>query len=544
MMFSRPCSRRPRSLFLTAALLLPISMLGVSGCDKPKASANPEEVAAEGGVATPSEGKDSAKAGGLIQVANDDLSNGRYNAARKRAEEALAADDSNVDAYAVLGAANWRAGDFKDSYEAYKKGVELNPGHFGATLGFATALQANGEHEKALEVLDGLIAKESEGFAEAKCVENSCDVGSCDQATQQCRPSMQVAPRFRKLSSQYLLLDVDNALKTADELFVGVGGADHEVAIARAYSSFLRPLSGKGKLVELEGSEGRSSLGLNYAFGAKYTQVKAGGKSQLAVLSEIANESMVNAADAQKLGLEELGKAKLPGQEQELSVVIIPEIAIGDLKIKNVPAVVQDLSAYGSELGSVPSFVLGQQVLSRFGSMLWDFPKSEMVVRAEPLSSPPEGSVEVPMIMLDTLSNRVPAVQITVDGGKHPFWTWLGGFQASGIAVSKREYLRAGHRPEDLENPEDADQGLKIVYINKFSLGDLQEKGVGGLVMLNTPPDAVLGGVLNASTFQLDGYINYAMFARWAMTYDFRHGKLYIQSPATANATAMADSAK
>ena len=98
--------------------------------------------------------------------------------------------------------------------------------------------------------------------------------------------------------------------------------------------------------------------------------------------------------------------------------------------------------------------------------------------------------------------------------------------------------MRAGHRPEDVENPEDPDQGLKMVLIEKFSLGDLTEEGVGGLVMLNTPPDATLGNLLTASGFELGGYVNQSMFARWVVTYSLTSGKLYIQSPALAPAEA------
>ena len=149
-----------------------------------------------------------AKLQGLVDLANEELGRGRFMSAMRRAEEALAENPNNADAHAIIGAAKWRAGDFEGSTEAFEKALEIDAKNFGAVQGLGRNLQASGDHTRALELQDGLIATESEGFTEKPCAEDgTCDEGVCN-AEKICKAPMQVGPRLIKLWSQYLLLDM------------------------------------------------------------------------------------------------------------------------------------------------------------------------------------------------------------------------------------------------------------------------------------------------------------------------------------------------
>jgi Tfp pilus assembly protein PilF len=78
-----------------------------------------------------------AKARTLVGLANEDLSKGRWVSARERAKRALETEPNNADAFAVLGAANWRAGDYEGSTKAFKEALELDAKNFGAAVGLA-----------------------------------------------------------------------------------------------------------------------------------------------------------------------------------------------------------------------------------------------------------------------------------------------------------------------------------------------------------------------------------------------------------------------
>ena len=143
--------------FGVAALALTLAL--VPACKKDKGTETP---GSDGGSAPPpgSAAADLVKAAQtneLIRLANEDLAKGRYVSAAKRAEEALASDEENADAYAILGASRWRAGDFVASTEAYEKAVEIDPKNYGAVFGLIRNLQAKGAHERSIELADVLL---------------------------------------------------------------------------------------------------------------------------------------------------------------------------------------------------------------------------------------------------------------------------------------------------------------------------------------------------------------------------------------------------
>jgi len=507
-----------------------------SGCNKKGGDATTNPEAAADAAANQAAEQKKAKATGLVEVANGDLAKGRYHSARKRAEEALQANPKNADAHAILAASYWREGEYQQSTDAYRAGLDSDPKHFGATIGLSRNLQAQGDHTGAIEVLDKLIATESEGFTETKCSEEDgeCDVGWCEQKTKTCKAPMQVRPRINKLLSQYLMLDVEGATKTVDEIFLGIGGDENLLGVANSLASFLRPLEAKGPFVEIAGTAGSARLGIDAALGVKFASLTVAGKSTATIFNEIQDETRISPALAEKLSLAPIGQFKAFFAEEEQGIVVIPEIAIGELVIKNVPAIIQDLSDYEG-IGESVGLSLGRQVIHKLGTVSFNFAAQTLDVAVEAPQNPPPGSVELPLLMMDMYVSRAPVVQVNVDGGNHSFWAWFGGVYPCGVTVTAKEYLRAQHRPDDLAEPEDAERGLKMVFVDSVDLGSINVPGVGGIVLTSNPPDLGLANVVQMASFELGGYVNMTLYKDWKVTYALSKGRIYIdplQAPA------------
>lgn len=476
------------------------------------------------------EAMEAAKAQGLLDLANEELGNGRYMSAIRRAEEALAADEKNADAHAIIGAAKWRAGDVEASTAAFEKALEIDPKNFGAAQGLGRNLQAMGDHARALELQDALIATESEGFKEGPCNEDgTCDEGVCN-AEKICKPPMQVAPRLVKLWSQYLLLDMKAANQTVDEIFLGVGADEGSLGLVNAYAEIIRPLSDKGPFAELEGKKGSTDLALDATQGVKHISSVVKGQYARAVVLELQDESRINPEFAETLGLKPVAEVTPPGSDEKVGLVLIPEIEIKGVKIKNVPALVQDLSAYEGSVGEMPGIVIGRQVLQKFGAVEFDFPAGVANFHVDAPDAP-AGANELPLLMLDLHVLHVPATKMSIDGSGHTFWAWVGGVYGSAVALTKKAYLKSQHRPSEVDPPDDPNQGLKMVYIDQFTLGEQQRPGGGALVLTNTPPDQGLGNVVEGTAFELGGYVNVARMKNWKLYYLFPQGKIWIDAP-------------
>lgn len=517
----------PTTLAIVASLMISAPACGKDG----GASNNPDGKSKAEIDAERAKAAEAAKALGLVDLANQELQAGRFVSARKRAEEALATNPNNADAYAILGQAAWRGGDYEASTEAYKKALEIDPVNFGAVDGLGRNLQAAGDHTEAKRLQDTLIAEESKGFTAASCdEEKECEVGWCDIKEKQCKPSMQARPRMSKLWSQYLLLEVDDGVKGADEIFVGSGASAEEIAVVTPYAEFLRPLVGKGPFIQVEGATATSDLDVDVASGFKHFSATAGGEYARTIMMTALNETRIDAALADTLKLESLGKVKPLGMADEMDIVIVPEIKIGEITLKNVPALKTDLAAFGA-IGETPGLVLGRQVMQRFGAITFDFPGKSLTLSVEAPAAP-AGASEVPLLIIDSLTLRVPAAPVSIDGSDHKFWAWIGGAWQAGMAVTAKDYLKSGHRPSDIDPPDDADLGLKMVFLDEIAIGDAKTPGMGGYVLTNTPPDAMLGQMLDNTAFEFGGYVNMALLKMHKITYLLPSGKMWVQKPA------------
>ena len=122
-----------------------------------------------------------------------------------------------------------------------------------------------------------------------------------------------------------------------------------------------------------------------------------------------------------------------------------------------------------------------------------------------------------------------PATTLSIDGSQFKFYAWFGGSYGSSLAIARKEYLKSGHLPRELEQLDDPTGGLKMVYVDKVTVGNTPiPGGVGGLVLTNTPPDAGIGQIVEGSSFELGGYINVALMTTMKVTYAISQGKMYL----------------
>lgn len=490
----------PRAL-LAAGLAL--GLVAVPACGKNKKGTKGPITSQEDAAKKVDEARKTAKAAGLVDLANKDLENGRYVSAMKRAEEALKTDEKDADAYTVLGAARWRAGDFEGSTEAYRKAVEIDPKNFGGLLGLARNLQVSGQHAEAAKLQDALIAdKANEG---------------------------QVDPRLVRFWSHYSVGDFDAAAGEVDAIFKLLPANDTALPTVQAFAAFVRPLAGKGPFFVVNGATGSSDANLATSAGLKYSGAVIGGEFGQVVFYEGREECIIDAEFAKALKLPEVAKFKPIDAEEEQAIVIIPEIKFGDMKLEKVPAIVRSNEGFAS-IGEKPAVILGRQALQAFGSLAFDFPKHTLTLTKDAPTAAPEGMVDLPFLLITVHAFHWPAIPIALNGSDYRFYVYLGGLFPSGVAIAKKQFLKSGYLPRTVENPEDAANGIKILYVEKLALADRLISGIGVHVLVNTPPDPVLGNVLTATGFELGGYLNSALMANWRLTYALGKGRVYIDT--------------
>lgn len=450
------------------------------------------------------EAQKAAKAQTLVDLANQDLAKGRWASARDRAKRALESEPNNADAFAILGAANWRAGDYTASTKAFKEALELDRKNFGAAVGLGRNHQAAGDHKSALELQDQILAGDPN----------------------------QIDPLLTKLWSYYALLDAANGVKTLDAIFRVISPDNPLLPLLQSHAAFLRPLEGKADLIKVDGAKGTSDLQVDPTQGIKHSGGVVGGEYTRVVFFELREEARIHKAFAEQLKLKEIGKIKPLGAEAESPIVIVPEIKFGDLKLTNVPAIVEDLTAFN--VGETPGMLLGRQVMQRLGTITFDFPNASIDLQAASPTAAPAGATEAPLLLVDLHVLLIPSVPVSLDGSDTKFYAWLGGSYGAAFTVAKKEYLKSNHLPRELEPLDDPSNGLKMVYIEQAKLGELPIKGVGGLVLANTPPDAGLAQVIELSGFELGGYVNVPLLKTMKVTYALSQGKVFFAPRAAA----------
>lgn len=487
----------------TARLIVLGWSLGTAACAAP---ANPTAPAAPPSDAPPpspaAREAETRKARGdaLVQLANEDLAQGRPAVAKRRALAALEEDPASADAHAVLGAVHWHAGDVEASTRAFERALELDPRHFGASLGRARNLQARGKHREAAAVQDALLAHAPE----------------------------QVDPLLVQMWSAYALADAARGVAVVDRIFAVLPKDDPQLPAVQAVAEFFRALASRGPLLTLDGEVGRMDAGLHHDFAIKATSAILGDAFARVVVAEGREEALVDPALVQTLGLRPVAHFVPLGGTETQALVIVPEVRFGELALRNVPALVADLSGFASAIGEAPGLVLGRQALQAFGSYTFDFPARTFVARRS--AELPTDGIAVPLLMLSMRVLHAPAIPVRIDGSERSMYVYFGGYERSSIALTRRAYLLSGHLPHELEPLDDVARGLKMVYLQDVVLGDASVGGAGGLVMTSEPPDATLDLFRRNTGFELAGYLNTRMMEGWAVTYALGEGTVHIRT--------------
>ncbi len=401
----------------------------------------------------------------------------------------------------MIGAARWRAGDFTASTDAFEKAIEIEPKNYGAALGLARNYQVIGRDSDSIELLDRVLADDKK----------------------------QLEPHLAKLWSHYTMLDAEGAVADADAIFLaGIKEDDPIIPLIQAYVAFMRPLADKGPFCTVEG-KGSTSLGIDPGTGVKFAGAVVGDNFTQAVVAEIFEENIVDPAFAKSAGLKAVGKFKPIGTDTDVDIVLIPELKLGDFVMKNVPAYVSPLADYEGMVGETPGIRLGRQALLKIGTMKFDFPAFTVEFDAAAPAAAPDGAAESPLLLVSWHLQHAPVVPIKLAGSEHTFYAYLGGLYAAGLSISKKHYLKSGFLPRDIDPPDDAKQGLKMVYVDGFSIGGQSFDGAGGLVLVNEPPDPTIRQFLENSAFEIGGLINVNMIKNWKVTYALSSGKVFIQ---------------
>jgi hypothetical protein len=166
--------------------------------------------------------------------------------------------------------------------------------------------------------------------------------------------------------------------------------------------------------------------------------------------------------------------------------------------------------------------------MNKIGAITFDFPNASLELEAASPAAAPAGASEAPLLLIDMhlLLARDHGLDRRLE---FKFYAWFGGSYGSSLAIARKEYLKSGHLPRELEQLDDPTNGLKMVYVDNVTVGNTALKGgVGGLVLANNPADAGLGQIVEGSSFELGGYINVALMTTMKVTYALSKGKMYL----------------
>ena len=236
---------------------------------------------------------------------------------------------------------------------------------------------------------------------------------------------------------------------------------------------------------------------------------------------------------AKELGVPQFGAVQgtfSGGQHAEVQNGRIATLTIGDWTIKNLPAAMLPLRQLSQDLGVKRiDGCIGTTLLYHFLATL-DFPHGELVLRRKTAESLEQFTARS--------SGKRAAVPFWI-AGDHFMVGWGRvdtlppallfvdtGLQGAGIKLAQSVIKQAGIKLEEDKASEGVGGGgkLKIVpyTVARVSFGDIHEDNVPGLYDGPFPWEHSFG-------FYLAGMVGHDFFMPYAVTFDFRNMKIFLQ---------------
>lgn len=431
-----------------------------------------------------------------IDAANRLLAEDLVEEAIDRARVSMGECPRDADLHAIVAAGAWALGDVAGSIASFRVALELDPRHFGASLGLSRALLAQGRLDEARDLAARQTAAEPKqpdpAALLARIAYADCDAVATDAA----------ARTALAASLDYATLDVHETAAWG-RTFAGVG----PTCVVRGSSTELQLRDRADPRFGVDGSIGD-------------TQVRVWLWSWSTV-------SRISAELVREQGLPILGRLSAESEElPEFDMVLIPSVTLGALVLESVPAYVVPTSDDGERY----ELALGLQVLRQIDGVVLDGPAQRASLRREPTVGSPT-ALELDLAM-------VPASL----GALHPTVTIQ--FDAEG----PRRRVTLGAECTDVDVVWSGRAALLGAHANAPMVAETTQAiplAVGGHVLgtarLRTldPEDRwmddFMRGARGTSGMRVWGLLCLPWFDRVRLTYAPRDGRLWVDPPASVS---------
>lgn len=212
------------------------------------------------------------------------------------------------------------------------------------------------------------------------------------------------------------------------------------------------------------------------------------------------------------------------GQSVPLTYMTVPEIAIGDMKLNDISALVTDLSALGLGGKQPPSGIIGANVLKRF-LVTFNYPENALVLADPKVVHVPADAVAIPTtpafgstaIVVAGKLNGTKTVNFLVDTG--------AAFNNLPPALARDFYSGNLLQVGKIAGMDGKQIKMCSLQLDSLQLGSLIiDKPVFATVPSGTAP----AGLVNASSM---GILGNPLWSQYKITLDYRNERLIVQPP-------------
>ncbi len=316
----------------------------------------------------------------------------------------------------------------------------------------------------------------------------------------------------RRLATQALAADPENAL--AKKVIAGVDG--REASLAPGVYSIAMPQ--QGATIPFVATDPLPVL-----------KVEIGGRSVYFLIDTGAPDLAIDKDFAAELGLKsaDAGQGTFAGgQHAAVLKSQLPEIAIGEVRVRGVPVVLMPVRGFALKPGIRLDGIVGTGFLRHFLATL-DYPHGALILRPRSDSAAFEadaarkGATVVPMWLT---GDHFLFARARIGAGFEGLFNIDTGLAGAGMQATKAT-LDAAHIVLDESRAQTGQGGGGMVRSIPFradaSLGSLTVRGVDGIYT----PDGDQFGIF---PFQVGGTLSHGFFRQHALTFDFSAMRLVV----------------